>query len=336
MSAQLLLKAHQGLNQALRQLALGCGVKQTLDSLIQLAEEITPEVRVSVLSYDSESQTLSTLSAPSMPSEYNNAIDGVAVGPTVGSCGKAAFFKQEVFTSDIYDDPNWEAFLPLARMANIRACWSLPVVSSRGNLLGTFALYLDKPAQPSEFEQEFMTLMSSVAAVAIEKDEVEKELYYAATHDSLTGVANRHQFCARLDQLMAASHRTGAPLALYFIDINNFKRFNDNFGHAFGDRVLIKVAERLRSISRDMDVVGRLGGDEFVLLCPLQQDTCAEAIHSRLMNELQHQLSVEQVDVVASIGLALWEPAEAKSAEQLIADADRQMYQNKQSLKRAD
>ncbi|SDJ76164.1 diguanylate cyclase (GGDEF) domain-containing protein [Ferrimonas sediminum] len=333
MSATLLLEAHRGLNEALRQLALGCGVKKTLYNLIELAENIMPQIRVSILSYDPVEQTLNTLAAPNLPEEYNQAIDGVRVGPTVGSCGKAAFYKESVFTENVEQDPNWQTFLPLAQMARVQACWSVPILSSRGNLLGTFAFYHDQPKAASEYDTEFMTLVSSVASVAIEKDEIERELYYAATHDALTGVANRHQFCCQLDNLLAAAKRHQTPLALYYIDINNFKKLNDNFGHSFGDKVLIKVATALKSLCRDMDVVGRLGGDEFVLMCPLKHKSDADTIHTRLLFALQQNLQIEQIDVVASIGRALWFSDNPLPAEQLIADADQAMYRNKLNFK---
>ena len=99
-----------------------------------------------------------------------------------------------------------------------------------------------------------------------ERKKFEALLAHRALHDPLTGLANRQLILDRAEQMLERARRTGEPLAVYFIDLDNFKDSNDSLGHGAGDQLLQMVAGRLRGILRASDTVGRLGGDEFVIL----------------------------------------------------------------------
>jgi diguanylate cyclase (GGDEF)-like protein/PAS domain S-box-containing protein len=150
---------------------------------------------------------------------------------------------------------------------------------------------------------------------------------YAATHDRLTGLANR---ALVLDQLAAAlTESQGGPgrVAAFYCDLDHFKEINDTLGHAAGDALLAEVARRLELTAREQDTVGRLGGDEFVVIAyPVPSATEAACIAARLMEAVQQPLELdgEKLYPTASIGAALSAPGTA--ADQLIADADRAMY----------
>ncbi len=103
-------------------------------------------------------------SAPNLPSEYNRAIEGVAIGPGVGSCGTAAFSRQAVYVIDIETDPLWAPYKDLALPHGLKACWSVPIINDSDNLLGTFAMYYDQARFPSEAEREFIHLAAKTAA----------------------------------------------------------------------------------------------------------------------------------------------------------------------------
>ncbi|MBS1955082.1 MAG: GAF domain-containing protein [Cyanobacteria bacterium SZAS-4] len=102
--------------------------------------------------------------APNLPDEYNQAIEGVAIGPGVGSCGTAAFSRQTVYVVDIETDPLWAPYKVLAAPHGLKACWSVPIVNDSDVLLGTFAMYYDQPRFPSEAEREFIHLAAKTAA----------------------------------------------------------------------------------------------------------------------------------------------------------------------------
>jgi len=150
---------------------------------------------------------------------------------------------------------------------------------------------------------------------------------YAATHDRLTGLANR---ALVLDQLAAAlTESQGGPgrVAAFYCDLDHFKEINDTLGHAAGDQLLAEIARRLELTARDLDTVGRLGGDEFVVIAyPVPSEAEAAVIAARLMEAVHQPLELagQQVAPTVSIGAALSAPGTA--ADQLLADADRAMY----------
>ena len=162
------------------------------------------------------------------------------------------------------------------------------------------------------------------------------EILYQATHDALTGLANRTLLVERLDHGVAMARRYQHRLAVLFMDLNGFKPVNDNYGHATGDLLLKAVAQRLSLMSRDMDTLCRLGGDEFVLLLPEAPDQ-EEVIE--LARRLGDSVSApynnvltplgEPIRVSTSIGIAFW-PADASTADELLDAADRAMYTSKQ------
>lgn len=161
--------------------------------------------------------------------------------------------------------------------------------------------------------------------------EAEEQLRYTAVHDALTGLQNRQSLIARLDHALARVRRNGEPLALLFIDLDDFKAVNDQHGHAVGDAYLQEVAARLKSCIRESDTVARIGGDEFVVL--LDADLTAETpavISTRIHDGFAQGFQVGELvfKSSASIGISLY-PADGSSADQLLASADRAMYRAK-------
>jgi diguanylate cyclase (GGDEF)-like protein/PAS domain S-box-containing protein len=156
---------------------------------------------------------------------------------------------------------------------------------------------------------------------------IQARFAYAATHDRLTGLANRALVLDRLAAALAEAERGRDRVAAFYCDLDHFKEINDTLGHAAGDQLLAEVARRLELTARERDTVGRLGGDEFVVIAyPVPSAAEAACIATRLMGAVQHPLELggEKVSPTASIGAALSEPGTA--ADQLIADADRAMY----------
>ncbi|PJK05234.1 hypothetical protein CO610_11145 [Lysobacteraceae bacterium NML95-0200] len=151
---------------------------------------------------------------------------------------------------------------------------------------------------------------------------------HLAQYDHLTQLPNRALLQERLQQAMLHSKRDGRHIALMFIDLDNFKNINDSLGHAFGDRLLQKVAKRLKSVVRENDTVSRLGGDEFVIL--LTGMTCAldaSRIALNILGEVARPVYVDghEMHVGASIGISLY-PQEDTTADDLMKQADTAMY----------
>ncbi len=165
--------------------------------------------------------------------------------------------------------------------------------------------------------------------------EAAEQLLHIATHDTLTGLANRRMLTERLSHSLARAERTGEAVALLFIDLDGFNRVNDLHGHAAGDDVLKVVANRLRSVARRADFVARLGGDEFVILLdtdvqPESPGVLAERVFDALL--LPCRFDDGEAMIGASIGVAMHPPLSNLAAD-LIRRADSAMYEAKSAGK---
>ena len=158
-----------GQSFVLELLAKGAGLETVLTELVHTIERCSPGMLCSVLLYDSATRCLRQGAAPSLPAEYNTAVDGVAVGPAVGSCGTAAFNRKRVVVKDIATDLLWVDFRAIALKHGLKACWSQPVLSSSGDVLGTFAMYYSSPRGPTEEEVELIERAAYLAGIAIER-----------------------------------------------------------------------------------------------------------------------------------------------------------------------
>ena len=202
----------------------------------------------SILLLDKEGERLFIGASPSLPDFYNEAIDGVKIGLAIGSCGSAAFLGKRVIASDIVNHEYWQPYKGLAQKAGLAACWSEPIISSTGKVLGTFAIYHKKPAKPKLSDIERISFAANLAAIAIENRNARNELEHRAYCDYLTGLANRRYFIEQAELELSRCDRYEGKLSLIMLDIDFFKKINDTYGHNIGDLVLRKIAD----ISRTM------------------------------------------------------------------------------------
>jgi diguanylate cyclase (GGDEF)-like protein/PAS domain S-box-containing protein len=157
---------------------------------------------------------------------------------------------------------------------------------------------------------------------------LEDELRHQAFHDSLTGLANRALFVDRLDHALTLTRRNPRPLAVLFVDLDDFKTINDSLGHGEGDAILVSVAERLRSALRTGDTIARMGGDEFAVLVEDPPSASAPTdVAERLLAVLQAPFShgSKELFVHASVGIAVL-TSRTQTADELLRNADVSMY----------
>src|SRR5437588_9737362 len=158
-----------GENRVLEMVAKGDSLADILDTLCLLVEEQSSGVLASILLMDPNGKQLRHGGAPNLPKAYTEAIDGAFIGPAVGSCGTAAYRAEQVIVSDIAADPLWADFRDLALAHSLRACWSTPIFSSEGKVIGTFAMYYHEPRSPSATEQNTIKHITYLAGVAIQR-----------------------------------------------------------------------------------------------------------------------------------------------------------------------
>jgi diguanylate cyclase (GGDEF)-like protein len=150
--------------------------------------------------------------------------------------------------------------------------------------------------------------------------------------DPLTGLANSRAFYERAEVLLAIARRTGAPLTLAYIDLDNFKTVNDEHGHPEGDRALAEVAKVLRTCSRASDIAARLGGDEFAVILHDARPDVAQATLERLRVRVLEAMAENRWPITLSVG-ALSYPRAPETLEKAVQDADAVMYRVKQAGK---
>jgi len=161
-----------------------------------------------------------------------------------------------------------------------------------------------------------------------------RQLEHEATHDALTGLPNRRSFMHELERSLARAQRSGSMIALLFIDLDGFKRINDELGHQWGDQALQQVALRFTRVLRKSDLLARLGGDEFAVIADVTQCDALMQLAERLNTVLAVPVIEGQGDrqLSASIGLAFY-PVDAADGNALLSEADAAMYRAKRAGK---
>ena len=209
----------------------------------------------------------------------------------------------------------------------------IPLISRRLNL---GALCFGRNDGRSSFSEETLALGRSIAsqiAVALENARRYDDARFLAERDSLTGLLNHRGVSRRLEQELARSESSGSVFALVMIDVDNFKLFNDVYGHVVGDRVLQRVASLLNSVLRRSDAIGRYGGDEFIVIMPGSDVQSAVPLIERLQDSLEsHSLHVgdgQDVPIKMSYGVATF-PFDGRGVGELLAAADANLYRSKQ------
>lgn len=195
----------------------GVPLGKALDALLAVVESVSCHGMLgSVLLLDDEGLHLRHCAAPSLPVSYTEAIDGVAIGPSVGSCGTAAHRRQQVVVEDIARDPLWADFRALAESAGLRACWSTPIFGADGRLLGTFAMYYPEPQAPTTEDLALAEVLVRTVAMAIERSRADEERERELAAERAAATTLQHSLLpavpSRIGPVrLAARYRTGDP-----------------------------------------------------------------------------------------------------------------------------
>ena len=300
----------------------------TLDALARFIEHQHPDGRASILLLSSNGRTIAQSIAPSLPREYNQCLIGLEIGPQAGSCGTAMYRGKPVIVSDVQASPLWRSYRSLGTEFGFRACWSTPIFSPDGEVLGSLAIYHSQTHTPTPEERRLVASSVHLAGIAIQRSRTEARIRYMAHHDALTGLPNRALLEDRIQQAIAVAKREHHHLAVMLIDLDRFKTVNDSLGHHIGDELLRMVADRLHHCIRRSDTLARLGGDEFVIcMAGDQNPEGLSHLAEKAITELSRHFGVDNLDlhIGASIGIALY-PTDGDTPNDLLRAADAAMY----------
>lgn len=165
-----------GQRKIFESIAKGSPLSDLLAMVSHLIELVSEEqIIASTMLVDKTGQHLYTGAAPSLPEGYNRAIDGIKIGPESGSCGTAAYKKERVIVADIANDPLWQDYKDLALNYGLKSCWSTPIISISGKVLGTFAIYSREPHLPYDHDLELINIIAQTAAIVIESKYAEEK-----------------------------------------------------------------------------------------------------------------------------------------------------------------
>ena len=313
-------------------IAIGAPLEAILDHVALHVESQLSGASCAILLLDNEAVHLRHGAGPSMAPAYLKAIDGIEIGPSVGSCGTAVYRRETVIAADILTDPLWQDYRDLALVHGYRACWSTPTFSQHAAVLGAFAIYLKSVREPTPAEMRIIARGSRLAGVAIERKKTEDRIQFLATHDALTRLPVRSVFKDRVNVAMAQARDYGGSASVVFVDLDNFKLVNDSLGHGAGDELLKCVADRMAASVRAGDLVARIGGDEFSILLADQRDdkgaltAALRSIRAAIAKPML--LRGHTIRITGSLGVANY-PDHGGNAEMLLANADAAMYRAK-------
>lgn len=303
-----------------------------LNALVTYMESEDKTSLCSIMLADAEVTHLFSTAAPTLPTSYVQAINGIEIKVGVGSCCTAAALGERVIVADIMTHEYWAAYRQLAQRAGLRACWSEPILSSKGKVLGTFATYHAEPQSPQPHDFERIAFATNLAAVAIENRQVHDELERQAHSDYLTGLDNRRHFLNQAENELARTVRYDRALSILMIDIDHFKQVNDTYGHKVGDIVLQRFAAVCLATLRTVDIIGRIGGEEFAVLLPEtgheQASDAAERLRAALAATQVKLDSGLPLQFTVSIGIVSLNEKDT-NIDILLNQADQALYRAK-------
>ena len=250
----------------------------------------------------------------------------------IAFCAHAVMCPGELLVvEDLSLDPRFRENPLVTQAPHLRFYAGAPLVDRHGYALGTIAVVDTQPREFGELQRLLLRDLSTLVVNALETRHQSRLLGQLAMTDHLTGLANRAHFERALNSEMAHADRHDESFTVFYMDLNDFKKINDNFGHAAGDEVLCEVSRRMEKQLRAEDILARFGGDEFGVLLRHRESDSAQVLTKRIIDAVRTPITLstgDQVSVGISIGMATHIKTTGFLAE-LLAQADSNLYEAK-------
>ena len=290
-----------GQRRVLELIARGAPPIDTLSAVAKFAEEMIPGLLASILAYDRVDGVLRRGGYASLPASFAEAVDGLVPGPVAGSCGTAAFRREQVISDDIANDPLWAGFHEFAESYGIAAGWSTPLLGAEdGELLGVFGMYYRTPRRPTEAELVIVADLASLATIALQRHHEEERQRREALNDPLTGLANRRRI---RDLLIAGNGTSPQQRTVVLLDFEQVRRFDGQFGRLLGDRRLVEIAFQLQG-SLGSATLARFEGDIFAALIEAPDDRARSVVEGAL-DAFSLPISFPGTDLRGAVGVGM-------------------------------
>ncbi len=232
---------------------------------------------------------------------------------------------KSIYIPDVVDHSQKDGFFNPKEQPYVRSVLITPM-RLRGQVIGMISAQSYQPNSYTEEDQALLEMLAAYAAIALDNANLFHNIQQLAITDSLTGLFNRRQLFELGNREFLRARRFNRPLSVLMLDIDHFKRVNDRHGHAVGDHVLVRLAQIMRQITREIDIAGRYGGEEFILVLPETDIAGATEIANRLLDQIRLAFQTGGLpSITVSIGVAALQPATVDFSY-LVHTADLAMY----------
>jgi diguanylate cyclase (GGDEF)-like protein len=314
-----LIESYRGLADVFHEVL----AEQSLDALLErIADTLADLIPYDTLTIFEVEELTGDLIPVLARDQWAEKILNMRIEVGVGITGWAAQHREAVLTNQAHLDPR-VSIVPGTPADEAEALISIPLIA-RGALKGALNVYRLGDSEFGEDEFELAKRFGDAAALALDNAQIRARLEYQAQTDSLTGLYNHRYFHERLREELRRASRSRDSVAVLMLDIDDFKRVNDVYGHGTGDEVLKSLASALRATVRSSDVVCRLGGEEFGLIVTSAAEESACSLARRVMDSLTTIDFGAAGVVTVSVGIAQG-PEHAMNPRELVACAETAM-----------
>ncbi|GMA61606.1 EAL domain-containing protein [Alicyclobacillus fastidiosus] len=307
----------------------GDGVRDTLDEIVAVMESLSEESVGAIWKFDAPGHRLVHAGGKNISQDIVHYIQNeFRLELRGGVMGKAIDSGEAVIVKDTENDPLWRHHLGMARTAGIRALWAKPFFDSKGLVIGCASMYFPSPREPGPHELKVLDTFVNLVELTIRNEQQTDDILHLAFTDSLTGIANRRKFY----DVLSTHLREDDDVGIMFLDLDRFKLFNDTLGHEFGDEILRRTVQSIRTCLPPEAVLARMGGDEFTILLPgYASEEQVMEIATRVLQKTSEPVELEgyPVQITTSMGIA-FAPRDGKDISTIMKNVDTAMYAAKQ------